>query len=87
MLLQLGDTEEISQYIANQAKEGKDIATITVDESLNFDDTYSELVNGRLYEIIERSNELGNGEFSLNKLTYLNPNAERRTITIELYYE
>lgn len=86
-LSDLDDTEDISQYIADEAKKGVDIAAVRVSSSLDFDDTYEKLKNGELYEILQRANEINGGEHKVSELTYLHNSKRNSTIYIELYYQ
>lgn len=81
----LDDNSAMSDAVALAASEGSDYIYFVIDSSLDFEETYNELINGKLSDWIYQSNsEYG---LSLNPQTFVYAMEQYHIIAAEIIYQ
>ena len=81
------NSDEIVDYIANSAKEGKKYAEFLIDDNLDYSDTLNALLyDGYLYEWIEDANDKNDYSPEIDPMCQVYKKEDINVITVELLY-
>lgn len=81
------NSEEIVEYIATSAKEGKKYAEFLIDDNLDYSDTFDTLLyDGYMYEWIEDANDKNDYSPEIDPMCQVYKKEDINVITVELLY-
>ena len=83
----LDNADDVSQAIANAAKNGDEYFSIVVDKNTDFDYMYDEMMNdGYLYNWFSEANEINYDSPKLAETCYVYRKDDLGVLTVELEY-